>query len=154
MLLNNQTNNTSLNMTTLGNSSTWENQSTLEGQFTWGNSSILGNSSARKNSSALANTFSFPRGNILTNDTLFCQQERSNITFEDTLTKFVFIFIYATFGFCGVLINTYVVWLIKMTHQWRSLTIRLIMYLSVVDIMCCICNFLRLMLFFIAEQVT
>ena len=107
---------------------------------TWGNSSTLGNFSTWEN-------------NNLKNDTLFCQQERSNINIEDKLTRFVFVFIYAIFGFCGIAINSYVVWIIKATHQWRSLTIRLIMYLSVVDIICSLCNFLRLILFFTAKQV-
>lgn len=127
LLLNNQTNIT--NITTLGNLSRWGNQSTF------------------------GNTVSSTLEKNLTKETLFCQQERSNITLEDTLTRFIFIFIYATFGFCGIFINSYVVWVIKATQQWRTLTIRLILYLSIVDILCSLCNFLRLILFFKAKHV-
>ena len=102
----------------------------------------------------LTHALIIPINNDTNGTTLFCSQERNNVTLEDPMIRFIFIFAYAFFGVFGVFINSFVIWIIKTTEQWRSLVIRLIMYLSVVDIGCSLISLLRLVLFLTARQVS
>lgn len=91
------------------------------------------NNTSNTHSNMTSNTNNNTTNNI-TKDSLFCQQERYLLMVNSKLISNTFIFLYVFYGVFGIFINTAVFYIIYKTNQIRKRSIRLLVYLSVVDV--------------------
>ena len=97
-----------------------------------------------------SSNISLPSPNFI-KETMFCKEERSNILLQGGI-YYTFISLYASFGIFGLLLNGFVIQIIKATKQSQNQSIKLLMYLSCVDLVSSIIALGRIPLFVNGEK--
>ena len=63
----------------------------------------------------------------------FCYSECQNIALMYWNTRLILVFVFISIGICAAILNPLVAWVISKTKQCSNQSIKLIMYLSVID---------------------
>lgn len=87
------------------------------------------------------------------NESQFCQQERSGLFIGDKALH-IFIALYGFVGCFGLPANAFVIFIIKTTRQSQNQSMKLLMYLSCVDLYSSVIALIRIPLFIHAEQLS
>eukprot|EP00111_Clytia_hemisphaerica_P011360 TCONS_00033264-protein len=90
---------------------------------------------------------------LIRNETLFCQNERFSLSIDGKALH-AFVVLYGFFGCFGLLANTLVIFLINTVRLLQNQSMKLLMYLSIVDLYSSAIALIRIPLFINAKKLS